>query len=610
MPRATAYPHEYELVERRARELADQRLTALDTADVAEVESEVMAAKEGRPSADSSLLWANIGNGSASASHLKLAPRPASPLSGWSQPVTSDAATIESLCATLELWRPHRCQWQRVKRLQHQLLTGLNSQAQRRLQVGDYMASTRLLRVAEGLIAAASSESQSPQPCDELKAAAFELCAQCNCAASQRIPNEGADRAAMARLKRAVQYDMRVMVLSHHDVDRLARTHARLATSFARMHGQKESSIQHINALAQLFTSGSVRHDTMSTIEADLRAEASRLKSSNVATTADFLSFAAQVAAARPRRQRAATNVNTRLNSTTTTTVATDAGALRSVQSRAVAKSRSTNSRPAKTTVPAHAHGNTISEKNHMPSWDSRLVIHTRIGEAPPLLPKPMYTLAAEKKAAKIGWRVGDKVLARHRSGEWVQATINAKRHKPGGGWYVLSQEGRFITFEICLRRSKGRKNDNDANNAWTERYRHHIQDGRQFLGDVEDFIALNAAFQPTRILLPSEQQAAMHTAMAQLDDEHATAKLNAANASRRLRSDATAAAVDCVSRILTSTFDAVEERRSVEQEKFVELDQDQSGELTKQEMKRELLRRGIGCVHFDWVSSSVYSSF
>ena len=62
---------------------------------------------------------------------------------------------------------------------------------------------------------------------------------------------------------------------------------------------------------------------------------------------------------------------------------------------------------------------------------------------------------------------------------------------------------------------------------------------------------------------------------------------------------DATAAAEELISRILTSTFDTVEERRRVEQEKFVELDKDQSGELTKQEMKQELLRRGIGYAHY-----------
>ena len=85
---------------------------------------------------------------------------------------------------------------------------------------------------------------------------------------------------------------------------------------------------------------------------------------------------------------------------------------------------------------------------------------------------------------------------------------------------------------------------------------------------------------------------------MARLDNEDKTAKQNAANASRRLRADATAAARDAISRMLTLTLAAVEERRLLEQETFHELDRDQSGQLTKQEIKQELLRRGIGCAH------------
>ena len=137
------------------------------------------------------------------------------------------------------------------------------------------MTSTRLLRVAEGVIAAARSNRQSPQPSDELKAATFELLARSHFAASRRIPNEGAGRAAAARLRHAVQYDTRVLALAHQATDRRARAHARLAVAFSGMHGQREHSIQHLNALVLLSSGGSVQHETISKIESDLRAEAS-----------------------------------------------------------------------------------------------------------------------------------------------------------------------------------------------------------------------------------------------------------------------------------------------------------------------------------------------
>ena len=541
------------------------------------------------------------------------APRSKSPPNnGWCQPLASDPASLERLCATLELWRPHRSQAQRVSRLQHQLLIGLNCQAQRRLQVGDHVTSTRLLRVAEGLIAAAASESQSPQPSDELKVATFELCARSHYAASRRIPSEGAGRAAAARLRQAVQYDARVLALSRQDADRLARAHARLAIAFSGMHGQNERSVQHLNSLVLLSSTGSVQHETISTIIADLRAKASETTSKLVAA-ADVLSFAAQAAAAGHQRHRvrAGSRVESDATATATTGVCANTecaspGERVSSHLHAVGKAQSPNSQPAPkntaiagvagvTTTACVAPANKLCERNRDCGWDSRPVIHTRIGHTPPPLPKPMYTSAAERRAAKIGWRVGDSVLALHQSGKWIEATIDAKRHQPGGGWYVLSQEGSFQTAEIRLRESKLKRNCRSISTS-TERYTQQIEDGRQFLGFVEEIVALNAAFQPERALLVSEQQAAYVDAVARLDDEDMTARHNAANASRRLRLEATAAAQDLISRLLTLTVDGVAERRRLEQEKFEELDIDQSGQLTKQQMKQELLRRGIGC--------------
>eukprot|EP01043_Picozoa_sp_COSAG02_P087282 COSAG02_NODE_24583_length_683_cov_1.359589_2_plen_141_part_01 len=125
-----------------------------------------------RPS--DTMLWALGTSGSEPSERSAVQSR--SPHStGWCQPVASDPVSLEKLCTTLELWRPHQSQAQRVSRLQHQILVGLNGQAQRRLEMGDHRTSTRLLRVAEGVIAAAGSNSQSPQPSDELKATTFEL---------------------------------------------------------------------------------------------------------------------------------------------------------------------------------------------------------------------------------------------------------------------------------------------------------------------------------------------------------------------------------------------------------------------------------------------------
>ena len=483
--------------------------------------------------------------------------------------------------------------------------------------MGDHVTSTRLLRVAEGLIAAAASESQSPQPSDELKVATFELCARSHYAASCRIPNEGADQAAAARLRQAVQYDARVLALSCQDADRLARTHSRLAIAFSGMHGQNERSVQHLNSLVLLSSTGSVQHETIATIIADLRTKASE-KTSRLVAAADVLAFAAQAAAARCQRHgvRAGGRVELNAAATVATEVSTntecasdrtDTDKRISSHSHVVAKAQSPNSQPASknaaiageagvaTTTACVAPGNKLlCERNRDCSWDSRPVIHTRIGHTPPPLPKPMYTSAAERRAGKIGWRVGDSVLALHRSGKWIEATIDAKRHKPGGGWYVLSQEGRFQTADIRLRESKLKGNCRSISTS-IERYTQQIEDGRQFLGFVEEIVAINAAFQPERALLVSERQAAYVDAVTRLDDEDMTARHNAASASYRLRVDATAAAQDLISRLLTLTVDSVAQRRRFEQEKFEELDTDQTGQLTKQQMKQELLQRGIG---------------
>jgi len=125
--------------------------------------------------------------------------------------------------------------------------------------------------------------------------------------------------------------------------------------------------------------------------------------------------------------------------------------------------------------------------------------------------------------------------------------------------------------------------------------YRDQIEYGRQFLQDMEELFAFNTALKPERILRPDEQEAACLEAVGRLDEEDATKAQMAADAKDRIRYQATTIANSLIDLLITATLDAVEEQRMLQDEKFLELDVDASGVLTRHEMKAELLKRGIG---------------
>ena len=573
------------------------------------------------------MLWA-----STSCDTVLAGPRLPSPaIGGWHQPVAADPGSLQELLEALQLWRPHRSQLSRVARLQHQILVGIHCQAQRRLEAGDHASALPILRVAEDLIAAAAAAGpESPQLGTELRVATYDLCARCHLAAAHgTIPNEGADRAAAARLRRAVQYDLQVVALSHR-ADLLAHAHARLAVAFSELHGQAECSVQHLEALVLLASNGSLQPETVSEVETVLRSVAGKGKAKGRGKSSKLVAlsmqFTAQAAAAAASAPAAAAPAAAAVAAARVVAPAEAAATPMHIEMKTgrgldgavnVASQRTTKADVPQVSAPRRARTR-CGGNQHTSSWDARPG-HTRIGQEPPPIPRPLYTSSAERNAAAFGWKVGDDILALHlQSGEWVEATLDAKRHKPGGGWYVLWQGRRIRATEIRPRERKlsllGRGNrqlekrplvhdesriasagfrTGTSKEQWW--YRKQIEDGRQFLDDVEELVAFNAALQPERMLLPEQQQAAYVEAMARLDEEDETAAQMAADAKRRLRMQATAAAKDTISSLLASTFDALEERRRIEEEKFIELDHDSSGQLTKQEMKNELLRRGVG---------------
>jgi hypothetical protein len=149
-------------------------------------------------------LWPEAAEGScawpAAAADAAEAGAAAKAQLGWAPPCVR-CLTLEPLLELCRVWRATN-QSERVGRLQQQILRSVNAEARRLLLgSGDYASAQPLLRGAEGLIAADASGSQllPSAPVAET----WELCSRALWCSSRRILNEGAPRAAAARLRRA-----------------------------------------------------------------------------------------------------------------------------------------------------------------------------------------------------------------------------------------------------------------------------------------------------------------------------------------------------------------------------------------------------------------------
>ena len=489
---------------------------------------------------------------------------------GWAQPATSAGDILPQL-ELLNLWRESPSSAERAARLQQQILRAVNAKARSLLEGGEYASAQPLLRSAENLIAADASGTPPRLP-SAMVSETYALCSWALCSSARRIPNEGAQRAAAARLKRAVQYDARVVALDGRrrggagSAERLARAHGRLACAHSEL-GQSASA--DLQDLVRVASGGQVGCETIQTIGASLRACAVAEGKPNapqlIAAAAAAAAAAAEAGTTGVAAARAATEKAPR-----------SAGKQRRPSPKA--DPRVAEGTPAATVAAASRSGRSSAP---VPGWNARQTVHTRIGFAPPPVPRPMYTSAAERSAAEFGWQVGDIVQARQReSGQWVDAKIDAKRRKPGGGWYVVSLSGsvpwRMRTDEIRQREKQHGSGDSVVHgnsrgvgsSKEQAHYRGQLEYGRQFLQDMEELFAFNTALKPERILRPDQQEAAYREAMGRLDEEDAAKAKIAADAKKRLRYQATIVADGLIDVLITTTLDAVEERRRTEDQK------------------------------------------